>query len=81
MKTTDEVFVDAVRDELNGTPNASHPVQFMQVSPDVWVDACTLCGALVVDRDLHRKNHDEHNKVHDGIETQARRYVPAPRYG
>lgn len=94
-RTVDEVFVDAVRDHLEGTPNASHPVQFVVLGNDdplfaqiMSIDAvavCTLCGALVfnTDRwtDLHRKNHDDHNKVHGEIEALARRYVKPPRYG
>lgn len=85
VKTTNEVFVDSVRDLLEGTPNASHPVQFERVLADPYFVVCTLCGAAVPFsgkwQDLHRQNHDEHNRVHDGIEVQARRYIPAPRYG
>lgn len=87
-RTTHDVFEDAVQDELNGTPHASHPVQFEEVpASSHWGSAvaCTLCGALVENaerwRDLHRKNHDDHNKVHAAIENEARRYKSPPRYG
>ena len=83
-RTTSDVFVDAVRDYLNGTPNASHPVQFESTGSSRFV-VCTLCGAAVPAKDkwqdMHRKNHDDHNKAHGGIEEQARRYVMPPRYG
>lgn len=83
-RTSAEVFVDAVRDELNGTPHASHPVQFVQVGVPYTV-ACTLCGSLVsIDQkwqDKHRKNHDDHSRVHGKIETEARRYKSPPVYG
>lgn len=90
-RLVDDVFVDAVRDALAGTPNSSHPVQFKDVTvvQSPWgvapIVACTLCGALIQGTEewekLHRSNHDAHNKVHEGIETQARRYVSPPRYG
>lgn len=87
MATDDwDVFIDAVRDHLNGTPNANHPVQFeaAELAPGMVV-ACTLCGALVMDteewRKTHRDNHDKHNGVHARIERQAGSYVPPPLYG
>lgn len=84
-RTAHSVFVDAVQDELNGTPNASHPVQFVNTSPGSHFVVCTLCGSTVPRaeewRDLHRKNHDDHNKVHAAIEHEARRYKSPPRYG
>lgn len=84
VKTTDEVFVDSVRDLLEGTPNASHPVQFERFTANPLIVVCTLCGAVVPYnekwKNQHRQNHDDHNRVHDGIESQARSYVPEPRY-
>lgn len=81
--TIADTFVNAVRDELEGTPNKSHPVQFKTVR-DIFV-ACTLCGSAIPDteawRKLHRDSHDTHNKVHQEIETEARRYKSPPRYG
>jgi hypothetical protein len=92
-RTTHDVFAEAVQDNLNGTPHASHPVQFEEsVAQDDDLYAilpnlvgCTLCGAVVFDterwRDLHRENHDKHNQVHAAIEHEARRYKSPPRYG
>lgn len=83
-RTIHDVFDDAFRDELNGTPNVSHPVQFMSAGTDQFA-VCTLCAAVVIDDEmwkaLHRSNHDLHNAVHDHIETEARRYKSPPRYG
>ena len=82
MRDTRDVFIDAVKDHLNGTPDASHPVQFERIAGDLV--ACTLCGAAVhwdnKWQELHRKNHDDHNKVHGDIETQAHHYTEPPRY-
>lgn len=71
-RTTSEVSVDAVRDALDGTPGASHPVQFEDlpsVSVSLPLVACTLCGAVVYNSERwkaqHRQNHNDHNKVHD----------------
>lgn len=84
-RTTAEVFVDAVRDELNGTPNASHPVQFRDLPYHEGLVGCTLCGSVVADadewKDQHRENHDKHNRVHDKIEAEALSYKSPPRYG
>lgn len=84
-RTTSDVFVDAVRDELNGTPHASHPVQFEVCMSDPYFAVCTLCGALVPTeekwKNRHRQSHDDHNKVHASIEREALSYRPAPRYG
>lgn len=55
-----------------------HPVQFVPVT--VGLVACTVCGATVESserwKSLHRNNHDEHNKIHDTINEQARRLHP-----
>lgn len=76
------VFIQAVKDNLNGTPNANHPVQFAVVAPGFV--GCTLCGSLVFDDDewldLHRKNHDKHNQIHAQIEDEAGRYKSPPTY-
>lgn len=82
-RSTKDVFIDAVKDHLNGTPNASHPVQFIGYTDEYCV--CTLCGAVVPYTDAwmntHRKNHDDHNHVHDAIEKEARNYKSPPTYG
>lgn len=61
----------------------THPVTFERVIDGLV--ACAVCGATVPSnmrwQELHRQNHDTHNKVHSDIEAQARRYVPPPRYG
>lgn len=81
--TANDVFVNAVRDELNGTPNASHPVQYEPLLVDGLV-GCVLCGSAVDDserwKDLHRESHDKHNRVHASIESEAHRYKSPPRY-
>ncbi len=81
-RTSRDVFVDAVRDNLNGTPNASHPVQFEPSRVSLRLMRCTLCHAVVEanDADDHRHWHDCHVKEHDRIMEQARRHVPEPRY-
>lgn len=89
--TSDEVFINAVEDILNGEPNARHPVQFKDIvtvsSPwgSTGLVACTLCGSIVADTDewttLHRENHDLHNRIHGIIEAEARRHKPEPTYG
>ena len=75
-------FVKEVMQHLDGTYD-EHPVQFDWIAPGLV--ACTVCGAAVNNSDrwtaLHRQNHDDHNKVHEGINDQARRYIPPPRYG
>lgn len=80
--TRADVFIQAVKDNLNGTPNASHPVQFAQVAPGLV--GCTLCGSVVLDddgwRELHRESHDKHNRVHQAIDDEARGYKPPPTY-
>lgn len=78
-----EVFLQAVKDHLDGTPHAHHPVQF---TPALFVRhlvVCSLCWAIVQesDADEHRNWHDKHVGEHDRIMQQAQRYVPAPRYG
>lgn len=77
-----DVFIQAIADELAGTPNANHPVQFRPTQINV-ISSCTLCCALVVndDRDAHRDWHDAHVRVHDDILDEALRYKSPPTYG
>lgn len=83
-KTAREVFIEAVEDGLNETPNARHPVQFSQVQlTGAIVMRCSLCKSLVLvtDQDDHRDWHDKHVAEHDRIMQQAIRYVEPPTYG
>ena len=77
-----DVFVQAVKDHLDGTPHAHHPVQFEEFTSLVMV-RCTLCHATVPEhyQDDHRRWHDSHVRVHDQILAQAERHTPAPRFG
>jgi len=59
----------------------THPVQFTFAAPVAHYYACSLCGALVTDQDLHRESHDAHNAVHRQIEQEAHEYREPPRYG
>lgn len=82
--TSKEVFVQAVKDHLDGTPHAHHPVQFEPVKvPRGGLVSCTLCWAVVKEAhaDEHRRWHDKHVRAHDRIMEQAQRHVPEPRYG
>lgn len=78
-----QAFVEMMISKLENIPAAAHPVQYERIS--LGLVACTLCGAAVSSsgkwQELHRKNHDEHNKVHSDIDAKARRYTPPPRYG
>jgi hypothetical protein len=76
-----DVFVQAVADELAGTPHANHPVQF-EAFPGIMI-RCTLCHAAVPEgfQDDHRDWHDAHVRVHDDILDEALRYKSPPRYG
>lgn len=69
--TSREVFEQAVKDELNGTPNAHHPVQF-ETFACVMV-RCTLCHAAVPEdhRDAHRQWHNTHVRIHEEIAESA----------
>lgn len=79
--TSKDVFVQAVKDHLDGTPHAHHPVQFESIN--AYLDRCSLCFSVVHHRDQggHRKWHDEHVRVHDQILEQSQQHVPEPRYG
>lgn len=72
--TSREVFEQAVRDQLDGTPHANHPVQF-EMFPGIMV-RCTLCHAAVPAdfQDDHRQWHNAHVRIHEEIvETALRR--------
>lgn len=79
--TTHEVFVQAVKDHLDGTPYKHHPVQF-DFLKDIFF-RCTLCKSVVSDSDRegHRKWHDLHMREHDRIMRVAQEYTPPPRFG
>lgn len=79
-----EVFIEAVEDHLNGTPNARHPVQFSEEKRLIWpLSKCLFCFALVeaADHDDHREFHDNQNAELSRIMEQANRYVSPPVYG
>lgn len=62
-----------------------HPVRFDPVVGADGISTCVVCGALVARstywEEVHRKNHDQHNEIHNDLERQARSYVMPPRYG